>query len=903
MLHFNARSVCNKFDEITAEIIYRQPTVVCISETWIGCNTPTGPYTVDGYTGFFNCRRVKAGGGTMVLIKRSLPARLLTPDVSVNDAFNVCAVVIGSGSRQILITAVYRAPWASSSDNESFSAALDTLLLKYTHTVVVGDFNIPNLLTPCGRAIAGHLELEHGLLQLATSPTRDTALLDLVFVSNHFANGSVTNIPPIGESDHNAQLITLPAHPPEARRRMHRVIDYQHLLLELSGVNWSRFFSSCVHVDDYANKFTDFLLAAVAASSSYRPAMKRRRLPKHIVRMLLLKRRKWKESRRSGNFDAYKVVKRNVRAAIRQHRRNLEYRLTFSRNRKAFFSYVYDKLGRANTDICLDIDGTAASDSSAAKAFLSEFSSNFSRAADVYPVAPLATSPDDLESTLLLNCTEADIAAALQACPNSNSSPDGISYLLLKTISGLIIQPMNIIYQQSLFAGIFPSAWKRAVVIPLYKGRGDRKATSSYRPISLCPCLGKLLEKVVNKQLSAYLSDNDLLHPAQHGFLAGRSTVTNMLTADLHIADAISAGHPYDLLTFDFKKAFDRASHFAVISSLAKLGITGRTLNWFASFLSGRTQVVRVGASNSQVGAVPSGVVQGSCLGPTLFTALLDSLLRRIRLPVGAFADDVKFMADVVTYSRAEVQVAIDTLCDWSDENDMQLSIEKCAVLHCGRHQPNFEYRIRGALIPCVDSVVDLGLLRSSSGGYTGHCQAVAAKASRLAGAIRRSFQLKSPQLLWPAFQAYVAPVLMYGSPAWSPCLRRDSDIVERVQRKFLKSIPELHDLPYSERLSHVNALSLQNRRLYADLVLAYRALHGMLGCPGEEFGLVLSTSVTRGNGVALQQRRLVTRASSALFAFRVPSAWNQLPVALTSSKSLSIFKRGVANYLSKRSD
>ena len=77
---------------------------------------------------------------------------------------------------------------------------------------------------------------------------------------------------------------------------------------------------------------------------------------------------------------------------------------------------------------------------------------------------------------------------AFKSCNNSSSSPDGISFKLLKAVMLRIIRPLNIIYQQSLNQGIFPRIWKHAVVIPLYKGQGGRSCVSSYRPVSLCSC-------------------------------------------------------------------------------------------------------------------------------------------------------------------------------------------------------------------------------------------------------------------------------------------------------------------------------------------------------------------------------------------------------------------------------
>ena len=84
----------------------------------------------------------------------------------------------------------------------------------------------------------------------------------------------------------------------------------------------------------------------------------------------------------------------------------------------------------------------------------------------------------------------------------------------------------------------------------------------------------------------AYFHFNNLLQSAQQGFSTGRFTVMNMLTTDTYITKAISADHPFDILIFDFKKAFHRASHRTILVCPLNLGVVGDSLCWFASFLS-----------------------------------------------------------------------------------------------------------------------------------------------------------------------------------------------------------------------------------------------------------------------------------------------------------------------------
>ena len=326
--------------------------------------------------------------------------------------------------------------------------------------------------------------------------------------------------------------------------------------------------------------------------------------------------------------------------------------------------------------------------------------------------------------------------------------------------------------------------------------------------------------------------------------------------------------------------------------------VGGYALSWFASFLTGRTEQVKVGDSLSQIFDVKSGVVQGSVCGPGLFSILADSLLRRIKSHSWAFADDIKFVADVTSNSRDVVQEDVNTVLQWSEEMHMPLSLDKSVVMHCGRNQPNFIYTLKGSPMPCVESFKDLGVVRSHNGHITEQCCAVYSKASRLAGAIRHIFQQRSPQLMWPAFQSYILPILMYCSQAWNPVLVYDSNLIEKVQRRYTKSIAGLRQLSYGDRLKSLSALSLRNRRLYADLVFAYKAVHGLFNCQASDFGLHMVTSSTRGSGTRLAQRRVKSRIFSGLYCVRAPSQWNKLPLDITNCRTLATFKKRIFKYL-----
>lgn len=310
-----------------------------------------------------------------------------------------------------------------------------------------------------------------------------------------------------------------------------------------------------------------------------------------------------------------------------------------------------------------------------------------------------------------------------------------------------------------------------------------------------------------------------------------------------------------------------------------------------ASFLTNRTQQVKVGSSLSATCDVTSGVIQGSVLGPDLYKILTNSLLQSISIPQGSFADDLKFAADVAVYTRDRVQSEINKVTDWADVHHMQLSVEKSCVLHCGVNQPNYQYTLNGQPMTVVSTVTDLGVIRTSDSRHSEQCKRVAIKAARVANGIRRAFRCRAKELLWPAFQIYAMPILSYCSQVWSPVLKRDIGVLEHVQRKFTKYIRGIEHLSYEDRLRSLSALSLEHRRSCVDMTTVFKCLHGRMDCTPSDLGLSVSTSNTRGKGIRLGQRCGVSRVCDSLFVYRAPSEWNNLPLNISSCSSLNSFK------------
>ena len=112
--------------------------------------------------------------------------------------------------------------------------------------------------------------------------------------------------------------------------------------------------------------------------------------------------------------------------------------------------------------------------------------------------------------------------------PNKATGSDGISGQMLLLCDESVILPLQIIFTNILTISIYPTIWKLANVTPVFK-KGDKQLIKNYRPISLLPICGKILEKIIFNNLYSYLHTNNLLTKNQSGFRPGDSTTNQLL--------------------------------------------------------------------------------------------------------------------------------------------------------------------------------------------------------------------------------------------------------------------------------------------------------------------------------------------------------------------------------------
>jgi len=117
----------------------------------------------------------------------------------------------------------------------------------------------------------------------------------------------------------------------------------------------------------------------------------------------------------------------------------------------------------------------------------------------------------------------------------------------------------------------------------------------------------------------SYFLSNGLINEAQHGFLKGLSTTTNLLHCVSDWSLSLQNRHGVTVAYIDLAKAFDTVSHEKLLYRLQCYGIGGNLLRWLRNFLTDRTHCTLVGNCMSEIRDLLSGVIQGSNIGPLLF--------------------------------------------------------------------------------------------------------------------------------------------------------------------------------------------------------------------------------------------------------------------------------------------
>ena len=316
-----------------------------------------------------------------------------------------------------------------------------------------------------------------------------------------------------------------------------------------------------------------------------------------------------------------------------------------------------------------------------------------------------------------------DIAKIIKNSPTKSCLLDLWPTFLVKDCLDILLPSITKLVNCSLLEGAVPDGFKSAVVTPLIKKSSlSKDELKNYRPVSGLSFISKLVERVVASLLSRHVSLHGLENEYQSAYRRGHSTETVLLSIKNQIHLSLARGH--DKLLDCLRKWF---------------GVGSRCLDWFKSYLSDRTQCIKIGSVLSEARKLKFGVPQGSVLGPILFSLYTTPLSKVISkhpdVKFHFYADDTQLF---IHLKHKNAKIAFDQLGKcledvrlWLCANKLKLNADKTDFILFGaksqqeKFNPFFPVNILGESLIPSDAVKNLGVWFDSDFSFTKHVKNV----------------------------------------------------------------------------------------------------------------------------------------------------------------------------------
>lgn len=907
-------------------VAYHQPDVLAITESWGRAELFDSLITPEGYFLFRKDRQDRKGGGVFILVKHSLMPTEYSVDHTSEIPFNdsVWCTVKVSSKISLLIGCIYRSPSSSSGNNASMCSLISKACSSFDGAkLILGDFNCPGIdwnLFSGPPAFQFLLDCcnDNFLHQTVCTPTRDNSILDLVLTNDiSFVTETLVEEPFPG-SDHNAIRLNLVFDKSDSRPEQN--VDMLGKSLDFARADWESYrqrlssFDKGVLLDVHdVNALWDAIKSVINEAALCSIPLKKKRkfiqgtpLSGDVLRAFRYRKAAYRQTQSSSSrlaSDLRDRAEKRLSEAICSSRAAFEKKIAVSckHDTKRFWKYVKGSLAnKARISSVLTSSGLLTEgDLDTAECLNSFFASVFTQEDGDAPIIDCRTN----KRLSIINIDVVDVAKVVKRLPNRSSpGPDGITYELVKEGGHSLFSILARFYGILLSKGEIPMEWKHAHVVPIHK-KGSLSKCENYRPISLTSCVCKILEAIIKKVLLAFLYENDLLSFSQHGFLPKRSSTTALLDFLEDVSLSLDSESCVDALYLDFQKAFDSVPHKRLIAKLKSYGVSGPLLSWIRAFLINRKQSVKIRGTVSKSARVVSGVPQGSVLGPLLFVIYINDIDDCIQdAQIIKYADDIRLYIAISNQPSPHVgqqllQDDLTRVSAWSKTWLLNLNTSKCDCLHFGSGNPQKAYVLGDDVLPSSREVCDLGVQITSDLKPSAQCQRAAARANRILGCIRLAFRFLDATSLITLYKALVLPILEYCSVAWCPFYTCDIDVLEKVQRRMTRMLPEVRNLPYEERLRPFNLLTLYARRIRHDLIFTWNLLRGNINLNVSHFFAPAIERRTRGHNAKLQINHSRLNIRKYFYSQRVISHWNNLPSHCVNAPSLSSFKFGLDKY------
>lgn len=519
---------------------------------------------------------------------------------------------------------------------------------------------------------------------------------------------------------------------------------------------------------------------------------------------------------------------------------------------------------------------------------------------------PLPNVSQRLQMASLKPCSEQEILNIISHLDsNCSVGLDGINTKTIKCLKYVISNKLADCFNRLFDDGNFPDTLKVAKVTPVYKS-GSKTDPGNYRPISVLPVLSKILEKLLHTRLQNYLDSINYISKQQYGFRPKSNTLTATIDLVTKIKQNIDKKNIVLGIFVDLKKAFDTVSHELLLQKLEFLGITGKALQMFKSYLTQRSQIVKINSFQSKSLPITCGIPQGSILGPLLFLIYINNIQELgLNGHITLYADDtcLFYFGSSIHNLILKAQEDLNILQNWFQNNLLTINISKtCYTIFKAKNKQIPSYTpltIDNTPLQEKNKEKYLGLHMDTYLSWKEHINHVKTKLITLSGSLRNIVRCIPRNFRYNIYNALVKPHLTYLIEVWGCAVKTRIRELQIIQNKIIKLIFSYKYLTPTKKIYEETKL-MTIKKLYFYSICIFirktlnRNIHTSIAFQKQKHVTIRSTR--RASFLVLPKPR--TTYGKTMITYEGAQFYNRLPLCIKNAESLNVFKKELSKYI-----
>jgi len=524
--------------------------------------------------------------------------------------------------------------------------------------------------------------------------------------------------------------------------------------------------------------------------------------------------------------------------------------------------------------------------------------------------------PDNCPSkmTSFSSICEDDVLKLIKKANDKSCSLDPMPTKLIKNYLEPLLPVITRIINMSLDQATMPSLLKEAVLTPILKKSSlDKENLQNFRPISNLAFISKMIEKVVDHQITVYIEENHLHEVMQSAYRQHHSTETAWVRLHNDILTALDNNMAVLLVCLDLSAAFDTIDHNILLQRLERrLGITGKCLDWLSSYLTGRTFRVRVNNVVSNDYNLQHGVPQGSVLGPKLFTLYmlpLSDISRQHNVNFHVYADDCQlylaFKKENTLVSARKMEHLVNDIKQWMAYNMLKLNGDKTDILVLnGPRRSCIELpplTIGGECVLQSDTTTLLGVEVDSTLSLKKHVNNITKCCFYKLYNMSKIRKCITEDAAKTMVHSLITSKLDYCNSILNGLPNTTLESLSRVQKAAARLITNKTKYDHiSSSLKDLHWLPIKKRINYKILVLTFKCIHDTAPIYLSE---LLHRRSNKGTRLDNKNYLIVPKIKKSTyggrsFNYTAPYLWNKLPDHIRCETNLQTFKKHLKTYL-----